>query len=132
MLKNWVTESLIVTVQLTCNFKFQLYVKELSNWNCSEVVRSWELLKFQLYVKELSNWNLLRHFCFNMSIICFNYMLKNWVTETFWLYTEEKMDLLGFNYMLKNWVTETCKLLLSRLRVQRGFNYMLKNWVTET
>ena len=42
------------------------------------------------------------------------------------------MDLLGFNYMLKNWVTETCKLLLSRLRVQRGFNYMLKNWVTET
>ena len=65
----------------TTLIRFQLYVKELSNWNIS--VDFFQTLDrvFQLYVKELSNWN--RRLSSRPGrIMGFNYMLKNWVTET--------------------------------------------------
>ena len=58
LLKNWVTETLFKKIIYNHN-RFQLYVKELSNWN-----------------KEYDNLKELNE--------SFNYMLKNWVTETYW------------------------------------------------
>ena len=58
MLKNWVTETGIVKYDIEELSVFQLYVKELSNWNYGASTRMRHVLKFQLYVKELSNWNI--------------------------------------------------------------------------
>ena len=82
MLKNWVTET---------------------DTNKNEIIEA--SLEFQLYVKELSNWNITIAISPEISL-SFNYMLNNWVTETF-RYSSDQTYILGFNYMLKNWVTET-------------------------
>ena len=65
------------------------------------------LEQFQLYVKELSNWNNEYRFYSRLKYASFNYMLKNWVTETARSTLYVRTYRQRFNYMLKNWVTET-------------------------
>ena len=80
MLKNWVTETLCLFHLLLRSFLFQLYVKELSNWNNEN--------NTEAYIHS-----------------GFNYMLKNWVTETLFSLTNNHCDNMFQLYVkeLSNW-----------------------------
>ena len=131
MLKNWVTETREYKWVNSIMTAFQLYVKELSNWNIKVHSPRLKPLTFQLYVKELSNWNTVPGAAWFHSVACFNYMLKNWVTETSIAYGDMHLSMMFQLYVkeLSNWNFQN---LPCFLQIFISFNYMLKNWVTET